>query len=319
MSRHAQRKCLDALQELEGVGRAHRRTEVAQALGPGPGDEGGGTELVGEGDAVVPDIGLGHRVEAARRFPVEAAAVDQCATQCNAVATEEFRDGVHHDVGPVLDRTDAVGRREGRVDHQREPVTVRHLGDGRDVEDLDTGVAEGFGEHEAGLVGDGVLECLRVSRIDEGGGDPESGKGHIQHLVGAAIDVAAGDDVTALAHQGDDPEKEGRLTARRADRPDPAFERCETLLEHGDRRVGETRVEMPGHLQVEQPSRVVGVVEHIGGGEIQGHCPGPGGGVRLLARMQAQRVETQEIGLDHGADPIGRHHRRPDPRDESWP
>ena len=55
-------------------------------------------------------------------------------------------------------------------------MAVRHLGDGRDVEDLNAGVAEGFGEHEAGLVGDGVLECLRVSRIDEGGGDPESGK-----------------------------------------------------------------------------------------------------------------------------------------------
>ena len=145
------------------------------------------------------------------------------------------------------------------------------------------------------------------------------GKGHIQHLVGAAIDVAAGDDVTALAHQGDDPEKEGRLTARRADRPDPTFERGETLFEHGDRRVGETRVKMSGHLQVEQSGRVVGVVEHIGGSEIQRDCPGPGGGVRLLARMQAQRVKTQEIRLDHDADPIGRRHRRPDPPVEFWP
>ena len=58
MTSHAYRESLDALQQVEGVGRTHARTKVAQALGPGPHGQRRGTELLGEGDAVVPVVGL---------------------------------------------------------------------------------------------------------------------------------------------------------------------------------------------------------------------------------------------------------------------
>ena len=77
MALHAQRQRLDALQEMEGVGRRHAGAEIAQAFGARPHDEGRRAELLGEVDAVIAGIGLGQRREFAGGLPVEAAAVDE--------------------------------------------------------------------------------------------------------------------------------------------------------------------------------------------------------------------------------------------------
>jgi len=58
VSGHAQRQGLDPQQQVEGVRRAHARTEVPQALGAGTHRQGLGAELLGEGDAVVAVVGL---------------------------------------------------------------------------------------------------------------------------------------------------------------------------------------------------------------------------------------------------------------------
>ena len=66
MTIHANAERLDALQQLKGVGRREAGTEVAQALGAGPHDEGGGAELLVEDNAVIAGIGLGQHPEICR-------------------------------------------------------------------------------------------------------------------------------------------------------------------------------------------------------------------------------------------------------------
>jgi len=173
----------------------------------------------------------------------------------------------------------------------------------RNVEYLDAGIPQRLGEHEPCVVGDGGLELGRVARIDERAGDPEPRECDVEHLVGAAVDVSTCDDVSALTHERDHAEKKCSLAAGGAHGTDAAFERGQALFEHGNRRVGQTRVEMAWHLEVEQTCGMVTVVEHVRRREVQRHSPGPGGGVRLLTGMEAQRVESQILGFDHDGDP----------------
>ena len=69
---HAER--LDALQQVEGIGRRQAGAEIAQALGAGAHDERGRSELLVEDDAVIAGIGLGElrelsRCRASRNLP----------------------------------------------------------------------------------------------------------------------------------------------------------------------------------------------------------------------------------------------------------
>ena len=77
-----------------------------------------------------------------------------------------------------------------------------HLGHRSYVEYLDAWVAEGLGEHQAGLWTDGRIEGLGVTGIDEGRGDPEPGHRQVQHVVAATVDIAAGYHVIASIQDG---------------------------------------------------------------------------------------------------------------------
>jgi len=210
---------------------------------------------------------------------------------------------VDDDVGAVLDGTQQVGGGERGVDRQRQAVVVGDRGHGGHVEHLEAGVAERLGEHHAGLGPDGVGEGLGVAGVDEGGGDAEPGHGEVQQVVAAAVDVAAGDHVVAGVEQGGHGKVECRLAAGRAHGTDTALEGGYALLEHGDRRVGDARVEVAADLQVEESGGVVHGVEHERRGLVDGHGPGSRGGVGLLACVQGACVESREVGFDHGSKP----------------
>ena len=74
--------------------------------------------------------------------------------------------------------------------------------------------------------------------------------------------------------------------------PDAAFQRRDPLLEHGVGRVGDARVDVPAALHVEQRRGVVGVLEHVGRGEIDRLRARAVLRIGLLARVQAERCRT---------------------------
>ena len=129
---HADAQRLDALQQLERVGRRQAGAEIAQALGARAHDEGGLAELLVEDDAVIAGIGLGELGKFAGGVPVEPAAIDDDAADRDAVAADPFGRGVHHEVGAELDRAAEERRRKGVVDQKRNFGVMRDLRDRRE-------------------------------------------------------------------------------------------------------------------------------------------------------------------------------------------
>ena len=206
VARHAHGQRLDALQQIEGIGGAHAGAEVAQALGARAHDEGAGAELLGEGDAVIAGVGLGHGRELARRGrPVEAAAVDDDAADGDAVAAQELGGGMHDDVGAVLDGAAQIGRGEGGVDRQRQRRAC-----GRRRPPPRCPAPRGPGLPSVSANSSRVLSVMAraklggVARVDQRGGDAEARQGMHEHVVRAAVDARGSDDVPARAHQRGD-------------------------------------------------------------------------------------------------------------------
>ena len=206
---------------------------------------------------------------------------------------------VQDEVGAVLKRPAQIRRREGVIHEERQAVIVRHFGHLRQIQHLEPRIADGLGEHQSGLGADRRAIRGGIARIDESGLDAEARQGELQQIGAAAVQRLGRYDVSARAHQRRDRQMQGRLTARRGDRADPALERCDPLLEHRDRRVGDARIDVPGALQIEQRRRLIGVREHVGGGLIDRHGARAGRRIRPLPRVQGHGVELEQLGF-HG-------------------
>ena len=236
MALHADAQRLDALQQLERVGRRQARAEIAQALGARAHDEGGLAELLVEDDAVIAGIGFGQHRKLAGSVPVEPAAIDDDAADRDAVAADPFGRGVHHDIGAELDRAAEERRRKGVVDQQRNLGVMRDLRDRRNIQHLEAGIADGLADHQPRIRLDRGAEFVERARLDEGGGDAEARQRVRQQVDGAAIERGGGDDMVAGIEQRCDRQMQRGHAARGADRADAGFQRREPLLEHRRRR-----------------------------------------------------------------------------------
>ena len=85
--------------------------------------------------------------------------------------------------------------------------------------------------------------------------------------------------------------------------PTPPLERRDAFLQHGDRGIGQARVDEPDLLQVEQRRRMVRIAEHIGGGLIDRRLPRAGGRIGTRARVDLKRVEAVGGAVCHGVSP----------------
>ena len=101
----------------------------------------------------------------------------------------------------------------------------------------------------------------------------------------------------ALAHQGGDRQHQGRVPAGGGNRTDPALKSRHPLFQHRGGRVRDPGIDVTRALQIEQGCRVLGIRKHIGGGLVDRDRPGAGGRVRLLARMQCQGVESEDVSV----------------------
>ena len=64
-------------------------------------------------------------------------------------------------------------------------------------EDGDIRVAERFAVDDLGVRADGLLEILRIGRVDEGDVDADAREGVVELVIGAAVQPAAADDMVA--------------------------------------------------------------------------------------------------------------------------
>ncbi len=302
---HAERKRLDALDDLEGVERADGRTEVTQQLDSCLGDERTGTEHRPVGESVIARVGLVVVGVTIGVGEVERAAVDDGAGNGRPVAAEELGCRVHDDVGAPLERTDEVGRGDGVVDHERNAGLVGDTGDHLDVEDRVLRVADGLAVEELGVGADRSLPGLGIVGVfDERGLDPELGEGVVQQVVGAAVQRSAGDDVVAGLGDVHDGDGLGRLARRHHERTghagcgrrQAAFERRDPGLEHTLRGVHDAGVDVARLGQGEQVRRVLGVLELVGRGLIDRHGACAGCRVGLVPGVNLLGLESPAVG-----------------------
>ena len=235
-------KRLDPLQDLERGHRRHASAEIANALAPRAQQERRRRRFLGEHHVVKARVRLGQRRELAgadtRPVPVEPPAVDQQAADHDTMTGQELGRRVVDQVRAVLERPHQIGRRERRIDQQRQPVIVRQRRDARHVEHVEPGVAERLAEQQPRFGTDRRTPRVDVARIDERRRDAEARQRVVEQIVRAAVQRARRDDVRACAQQGHDGKMQRRLAAGRRDRADAAFERGDALLEHRAGRIG---------------------------------------------------------------------------------
>jgi hypothetical protein len=151
-------------------------------------------------------------------------------------------------------------RREGVVDKKRNTGRVRDLSDLPYIEHFEAGIADGLGDHEPCAVSDGRADAGKIARFDKGGTDTEARQRMRQEIDRATIERSGSNDMVAGTQQRGDRKRHRRHAARGADRVDAVFERRQTLLQHGRRRIGNAHVDVTGAFEVEQARGVIGIV-----------------------------------------------------------
>ena len=203
-------------------------------------------------------------------------------------------------IGAVVERLHQPRRGEGRVDQQRQAVFMGDRRDGRDVEHVQSRVAEGLAEEQPRLGADRRTPGVMVAGAHESRGDAEARQGVVQQVVGAAVERARADDVAAGAGQRADRQVQRGLTTGRGDRAHAAFERRHSLLEHRIGRIRDAAVDVSRALHVEQRRCVLAVLEDERGRQVDGYGARAGGRVGRGAGMQREGVEAGIGRAGHG-------------------
>ena len=295
---HAQGQGLDALQNLEGVHRTERRAHVAQRHHARPADVGRSAQCLGIDDPVVTHVGLVEAPEAGLVLgPRELAGVDDRAADRGAMAAQVLRQGMHDDVGAMLEGAAQVGAGYRVVDDQRHPMGMRHRCQRGDVRHVAQRVAHRFAEHRLGAVIDQPRKRGRVARVRKTRLDAHLREGVREQVVGAAIQGGGRHDVVARLGDGLDGITDGRHAAGHGQGADAALQRCDAGLQHAVGRIHDPAVDVAGHLQVEQVRAMLRVVERIGHRLVDRDCHRPGRGGGGVAAVNGNGFDA------HGASP----------------
>ncbi len=217
------------------------------------------------------------------------------------MAADELGGRVHHDVGAVLDGSAQVGRGERGVDHERQPVGMRHVGQRRNVGDGARRVPDDLRVDQLGPGRDRRRVIVDVVGGHERRGDPQTPQGHVELGVGASVQRRRGHDVVARVAQGREGEELGGEAARGGDGADPPVERRHPLLERGRGGIGDPGVDAAVLLEGEQVGGIGGVLEHEARGLVDGHGPGARRGVGTIAGVHGSGPKTWlAVGGGHG-------------------
>ena len=144
-----------------------------------------------------------------------------------------------------------------------------------------------------------------VTRIDPRRLDAESWHREVEDVVRAAVDVLRRDDVISGAQERGECKVHGGHAARRANSSDAAFEGGNAFLEDRNCRVRDATVDVTWKLEVEEGRCFVRVGELVRSRVVDRLGPCARDRVRMLTCVQAQCVESQKVGLDHGLFPFG--------------
>ena len=191
------------------------------------------------------------------------------------------------DIAAKLKRTAQNRRGEGVVDHQRHAVRVGDAGQALDIAHQQGGVGHRFAKHKAGapvkqgvnfLVGGFGGEKARFNA------KPLERKG--KQVDRAAVNGRGADDVVPRRGDVEHGQQVRRLTGGGEHRAHAAFQRGNFIFHHLYGGVGNARIHVAGHRQVEQLAQMLGGIVFIGRALVDGQNAGLAV-FRLIARLDA--------------------------------
>ena len=291
MALHTERQRLGALQEQERVERGDCAALIAEQDRADVGHESRRSCDVREGCAVVAWVRIRDVRELAALLPVVAAAVHNDAAERGAVAADELRRGVNHNVSAVLERANQVGRAEGVIDHERQAVLMCNRRNRVDVRDIGVRVTEGFEVDCLGVRANCILDLIEFVRIDKGGLDAELLQRVCKEVIGAAVDGLLCDNVVARLCECLEGVGNCRRTGCDCECRGAALKRCDSLLKDILRGVRKSAVDVAGVSQTEAVRRMLRVAEHIRSGLVNRN------GSRIGRRIRALLADMQLKGL----------------------
>ena len=116
---HPQRERLDARENHKGIEWRQRRTEVAQAKNSASDRKRKIPKCLLDLDAVIFRARLAQHWIFVVLRPIEGTGIDDDAAERIAMPAKKFRQGMHDNIGTMVDRPQQIGRRQGVVDDQR--------------------------------------------------------------------------------------------------------------------------------------------------------------------------------------------------------
>ena len=162
-----------------------------------------------------------------------------------------------------------------------------------------------------------VLE-ERVAALEGGTAALAVASGHAAQLLVFHALMQPGDEFVTRLQQGMEDQELRGVAGGHRQRSRAAFERGNTLLQHGLGRVHDPGVDVAELLQAKQRGGMVDIVEDEGRGLVDRRRPGARGGVGLRAGMDGQRIETgcraHEILPDREAASVTREPQRTKPK-----
>ena len=215
------------------------------------------------------------------------------------MASDELGRRVHHDVRSPIERPAEVRSGEGVVDHERRAVIVGDFRHRLDVEDVPSGISDGLGVEELGVLLEGALPGGEVVGVDEGELDRELPEVVLELVHRAAVEGARGDDVIAGLEESEESSRLRGDTAREGDSSDAAFEIRHSLFERRHRRVHDAGVGVPVLFEIEVGRGRFRVLEDVARRLEDGNGAGAGVGIRPLARVHLPGVEAKGACVFH--------------------
>lgn len=128
-----------------------------------------------------------------------AGAGDEGTGEAIAVSTQVFSGGMHDEVGTELEGAAEDGGGESIIDCEEDVVLFCDLGDAGDIGDGHEWIPDAFDPDHFGIGSDGMLDRIEVGGGLEGDIDTGSVADAVEEAVGAAVDIASGEEVITLS------------------------------------------------------------------------------------------------------------------------
>ena len=271
---------------------------VAQWYHPAAADVGGRAHGLRVHHAVVGGIRGVHDGEAGGVCrPVEIAGIDDRATDGGAVAANVLGEGVHGDIGAVIEDPAQHRRGHGIVDNQGHACGVGDVSPLADVDDIARRVADGLAEQGLGVFIYQVGNPVEVVGLGEAHLYALAREGVGKQVVGAAVQLRGTDDIAAHLGDGFDGVTYCRHAGGQGQGADAAFQFSQALLQDRVGGIHDTAVDIARYRQVEQIGAVLGVVESVGGSLVDRRGGGVGSRVAGVAGVQGNCFRFHGLSL----------------------